>query len=301
MKKEKMKKGHLLIFTFLLLSTTILGQNRQIDRMEMLYAQGHYKMVYHSANRLLNSPEYDYSVFPSYYKALSILQLAQKDKNYRKQKYNIDLAGELFNKVQQAPEGLKALRAHEHELVDLKQDMLSWAEDVNLKGDHQKHNRILEFISTHFEWLKDISPEESIAEVEDINLRKDISKERNNIIAYAKKFIGTPYVYGGTKPTGFDCSGYVSYVMDKQDIQLPRRSSDQYSVAKKLKESEIKPGDLVFFASGGGVNHVGIIYSVEKDGIYMIHASTGKGVTITNITKTDYWKKRIKGFGTYIK
>lgn len=293
-------KNWVLLILFLLVGTFVFSQNKEIDRLEMLYAQGHYKMVYNGANRLLNSPDYDFSAFPSYYKALSILQLAQRKRNFSKKKYDINLAGDLLKKVRENPNTKSIFIAHADELASLKKDLMAWTEDVNLKGNKQLHDKLVEFIATNFGNIDDLPTSEPNLDIED-KISKDISKQRQDIISYAKKFIGTPYVYGGTKPSGFDCSGYVGYVMDEEKIDLPRRSMDQYSSSKKLKENAISPGDLVFFSNGGDVTHVGIIYAVEKDGIYMIHASSGKGVTITNITTSKYWNSRIKGFGTYLR
>lgn len=83
---------------------------------------------------------------------------------------------------------------------------------------------------------------------------------RNQIINYACQFIGNPYVWGGTSLTrGADCSGFTQSVMAHFGISLPRVSRDQAKCGTKVSSSEMKPGDLVFYANGGGtINHVGI-------------------------------------------
>jgi peptidoglycan DL-endopeptidase CwlO len=79
------------------------------------------------------------------------------------------------------------------------------------------------------------------------------------VLREAAKLKGTPYRYGGTTPKGFDCSGYTGYVYKKAGKKLPRTSRQQYSATKHLSRKAAKPGDLVFFKSGGGgVYHVGI-------------------------------------------
>lgn len=97
---------------------------------------------------------------------------------------------------------------------------------------------------------------------------------RQQIVAYAKKFLGVKYVYGGSSPKGFDCSGFVQYVFSHFNIKLERSSDAQGAHGTKLKKSELKPGDLVFFDTNGGLNHI------EHVGIYIgsgkfIHASSG--------------------------
>jgi cell wall-associated NlpC family hydrolase len=82
---------------------------------------------------------------------------------------------------------------------------------------------------------------------------------RARVLAEAAKLRGIPYVYGGTTTRGFDCSGYTGYVYKKAGKTLPRTSRQQYSATKHISRAAAKPGDLVFFKSGGGsVYHVGI-------------------------------------------
>lgn len=82
---------------------------------------------------------------------------------------------------------------------------------------------------------------------------------RAKVLREAAKLKGTPYRYGGTTTRGFDCSGYTGYVYKKAGKKLPRTSRAQYSAVKHISRKTAKPGDLVFFKSGGGgVYHVGI-------------------------------------------
>lgn len=75
-------------------------------------------------------------------------------------------------------------------------------------------------------------------------------------IAASKK--GTPYVYGASGPNSFDCSGFTSWVYARAGKHLPRTSSQQAAATRNIPASDRRPGDLVFFASGGDVYHVGI-------------------------------------------
>lgn len=83
----------------------------------------------------------------------------------------------------------------------------------------------------------------------------------NSIVEYAKTLLGAPYAYGGNTPRGFDCSGFVQYVMSNFGIAMPRSSTDQYSIGVRVDKSQLMPGDLVYFkysAGSYGLNHVGI-------------------------------------------
>lgn len=100
---------------------------------------------------------------------------------------------------------------------------------------------------------------------------------------------GTPYQLGGNSPTGIDCSAFVQRTFyEKFAIQLPRSTVDQTSIGRKIKRSQLKPGDLIFFKTNWGGNnlHVGI-YSGNNQ---FVHASTSRGV-ITSALDNPYWKK----------
>ncbi len=105
------------------------------------------------------------------------------------------------------------------------------------------------------------------------------------IIREAEKFLGVPYVWGGTTPNGFDCSGLVQYVYNTLGIELPRVSQDQYLYGAPLTRYELMPGDLVFFEKDGDVHHVGIYVG---EGM-MIHAPyTGAVVSYQSIDESHY-------------
>ncbi len=80
----------------------------------------------------------------------------------------------------------------------------------------------------------------------------------SRIISEAEKYIGTKYVYGGSSPSGFDCSGFVMYTMNKVGIKVNRSSRDQYKNGVAVAKADLMPGDLVFFSKGGSISHVGI-------------------------------------------
>lgn len=118
-------------------------------------------------------------------------------------------------------------------------------------------------------------------------------EKAKSVLAEAEKYLGIMYKYGGTSPsTGFDCSGFTKYVFDKNGVSLNRTSRDQYAGnGVSVSKSDLQPGDLIFFGTGGTVSHVGI-YAGNGE---MIHSpSTGKAIQYTSIN-SDYYTKRYIG------
>lgn len=106
------------------------------------------------------------------------------------------------------------------------------------------------------------------------------------LVAQASKYIGTRYVYGGTSPSGFDCSGLVQYSLRKLGVSIGRSSSAQYGYGTAVSRSNLQPGDLVFFARGRGISHVAIYAGNGQ----VIHAPrAGKSVcyqSLNSLTST---------------
>lgn len=128
----------------------------------------------------------------------------------------------------------------------------------------------------------------------------DSTDVRQQIVAYAKKFLGVRYVYGASSPKGFDCSGFSSYVFKHFGIKLERTSANQGSNGTKIKRSELKPGDLVFFDTNGGLNgisHVGIYIGGGK----FIHASSYNHKVIISELNAGNYNKEFMRARRYVK
>lgn len=114
------------------------------------------------------------------------------------------------------------------------------------------------------------------------------SKSGSSVVSYAKQFLGCKYVYGGTSPSGFDCSGFTQYVYKHFGINLNRTAAAQYSNGKSV--TSLQAGDLVMFGKSG-INHVGIYIG----GNTFIHAANKSQGVRTDSMSTGYYKTNYVG------
>jgi peptidoglycan DL-endopeptidase LytE len=114
----------------------------------------------------------------------------------------------------------------------------------------------------------------------------------NALVTEAKKYIGVPYVWAGSTPSGFDCSGYLNYVYSKVGISIPRTVASIWDATKSVSSPRV--GDLVFFETyKPGPSHAGIYLGDGK----FIHAGSSRGVEISDMNNS-YWKPRYLGAKT---
>ena len=117
----------------------------------------------------------------------------------------------------------------------------------------------------------------------------------DSIIQFGLQQIGTKYVYAGTSPSGFDCSGLMYYIFKKYHVKVSRASRSLTSLGEEISLNEIKKGDFLFFKgrsiSSSRVGHVSICIEVTKDSFKMLHA-TDRGVVVDTFKEISYYQKR---------
>ena len=134
-----------------------------------------------------------------------------------------------------------------------------------------------------------ISPSNTAASV-------SISAKRQSVLNYAAQFLGVPYVYGGSTPSGFDCSGFTSYVFKNTVGSIPRVAQAQYDATTRVSRDDLLPGDLVFFGSStSSISHVGIYVGSNQ---FIRAPSTGDVVKYSSLTGS--YATRYQGAGRVI-
>lgn len=303
---------------------SIMGhaQDREIDQLEVLYDQGYYSKVWHKSAKLMAMPEYDYSGLPSFYKALSLFRLSNDEAWFKRHNNAVDDAISSYKTFMESDQIVDYLNAHYLEIASLK----TYLVELETKFEGLRHTaqaaQIQDFRLNELKSIKsrpdiiqdktsnggltaknkDKSADKNKAKDDKTasNKEDDYSSFRQKMVVYAKSLVGVKYKWAGNSPDGFDCSGFVGYVFQKYGFALPRSASDQLAQAKKLKLDEAFMGDLVFFASGSTISHVGLVISEKGKDLMMVHSSTSKGVIITDIPSSSYWQGKLKAAGTYL-
>jgi cell wall-associated NlpC family hydrolase len=123
-------------------------------------------------------------------------------------------------------------------------------------------------------------------------------EKRQNVAWFASSYSdwGFKYQLGSAsiENGGFDCSGFVTYVLNYFDIKTKRTAAEQYTEGSQVSVDQARPGDLVFFGGKSSVSHVAMVVSNDEKGLVVVHSTNTKGVTQENITESKYWKGKLK-------
>jgi len=125
----------------------------------------------------------------------------------------------------------------------------------------------------------------------EIAVSRDGSSLVRRVVQAALRYQGVPYVFGGTSPNGFDCSGFTRYIFAQAGINLPRAADEQYEVGQNVSYGQLQSGDLVYFTTyEPGASHVGIYLGNGQ----FISATSSRGIAIARID-SGYWGDRYLG------
>jgi len=128
----------------------------------------------------------------------------------------------------------------------------------------------------------------------DINTR-DVQPEA--VVAFAQRLKGVPYKYASADPSkGFDCSGFITYVFKRFDIEVPRSSVDFTNKGREVSTNSAQPGDLILFTGTDStipiVGHMGIVTDNDGGNLSFIHSTSGKAYGVTVTPLEGYYKTR---------
>lgn len=118
----------------------------------------------------------------------------------------------------------------------------------------------------------------------------------DSLYKVASKYVGTKYRPGGKSPDGFDCSGFVSFILSKFNYSISGSSSSMSAFGKLVDLKSIAVGDLVFFKghnpASASIGHVALVLDAGADFISIVHSTCHKGVIIENLKTSEYFLKR---------
>jgi cell wall-associated NlpC family hydrolase len=300
---------YLIIFCLFFVTLSSFGQDKKIDKLEMFYDQGHYSKVVRKSNALLADPYYDFSGMPSYYKSLSLFRMAGDIDWFKRHEETISEAIQLYKDFLENEKAGDYVFAHYFEIASIKTYLVDLEGELKTLRYTKQATLIKEFRENELKSVnarpdkkqKSTTPVQPKVNHEDDSVVNEKELDfRGKMVTYSKTLIGTKYAWSGRDTDGFDCSGLAGHVYQKYGILIPRTASEQLSEAKKIDLKDAQKGDLIFFGSGKNISHVGILISEKGEPLVMVHASTSKGVIITEIEKSSYWKPKIKGAGTYL-
>lgn len=270
------------------------AQDKKIDKLEMLYDQGHYKLVYKKSGNLLSKDDYKNHPSPLVFHALAEYQLSRSNSHFSSSNAIYD-----YEKFMILDSSGYYQTAYGNYIYDMKMGVAEEILKLSQEGHEDKakikydtYNRLFGNVAG-FEELTTAKPDVVETEVPISAIPVDALRE--GVVAEAQKHIGTPYKYGGVSPKGFDCSGFTQYVFSKNGIGLPRTAGSQATSYEKVKIKDAQTGDLIFFGRNKNeISHVGIVYTNDAEGLKMIHASSSRGIMVSNVDKDPYWGPKIQ-------
>ena len=179
-------------------------------------------------------------------------------------------------------------------------------ENEFLNQDEKEYSLQAFYRELQLEKVKAINAAVAKRKAEELKQKEELAKTNNEVyvptkadreilLEYAKYFKGGKYIWGGTTPEGFDCSGYVQYLYKKQNINMPRTAWQQSKIGIEIPKNELKKGDLVFFLTDKSRNipitHVGIYMG---EGQFIHAASKAQGIIISPLNSGSYAETFVK-------
>lgn len=301
-----------LLILILILCTSFVGkaQDKKVDYLALLYNQGHYRKVVRVGEKMIAKKGYEKTPSVYLYQAAALAKLSQ-NKNYIDIQPNaLDNSINTYSVYYELDKELNFSNKDESLFTVLKATYKDKIDNSNteeaivfLFGNNPSKKTNTEDVIDSINITKDSVIVKTKPEIKTIAV-KPVDKtlpHEDQIVCYAKNYLGVPYKYGGKSDKGFDCSGFTGYVLEEFGYSLPRSARDQHSNIEKIPLKKAKKGDLVFFGnSKSRISHVGLVISNEDEELTMIHASSSRGIMISNVEIDSYWKPKLISAGRII-
>lgn len=158
---------------------------------------------------------------------------------------------------------------------------------------------LLLFSVVYITYLRPEEPETQVVEREPtFSSGKPETTLRDSLVEYGMEFLGTPYITAGNGVEGFDCSGYVYFVFQHFDIEVPRSTSNYENFGEEIPLESVEKGDLLLFLSPtrNAIGHIGIVSDAKGADSEFVHASSGNSmkVIITSLANETYTRRFVK-------
>ena len=305
-----MKKIFILIILFLTFGLQSFTQDRKVEVLELLYKQKNYRAILRKTEKLINKKGYEDNELVHLFQAVAFAKLSE-DKRYVSSHPEVLLKSTVaYENYYELDKEFGFLQKKSVLIIDLGV-IYKKAKKVSIQSDAyiyvMQQSNVPQVIQKEQMIIVENEPGKKVdypkvfkgSEVDTVCEIPYFSEE-DKMITYAKKFIGVPYIYGGIGDGGFDCSGYTQYILNKYGHELPRTARTQHGDIESIKVKHAKKGDLVFFSKNrkkSNITHVGIVISEEGENLTMIHASSSRGIMITDVSTNTYWKPRMVAAG----
>ena len=278
---------NLLVFLLVSISLISMGQSKKVDQINLLFQQENYRIVERKCNRIIKKKKIEDIKIFELYSLLSCYMLT----DYEQGDKLIFKTNELIQIFQANKTTLKP--SH----IELEKFKNKMEKDIAQLKYHKKENQAKNLYKSYSNCFK-IQLKNYDQLIIELKPKPGLSETDEPIIAYAKTYIGIPYVYGGNNRKGFDCSGFTKDVYINYNHSLPRTAQDQSNFCEKVKLKNIKSGDLLFFGkTSSKISHVGIAIKNNGEELKMIHASSSKGIIISTVTTNSYWSEKFQFAG----
>jgi cell wall-associated NlpC family hydrolase len=292
----------------LCVSLTAFAQQKEAEQLNDLYINGSYEKCIKKAEKYAEAYPKKY-IFPLYV-AASYWQFYKADKatsNLMNALAQLKAAHDLYGKK------IGKFAAEQKQIhvaaIQIGPGLLKAGDNDGAKALYGYLATVYKDTTEEYTWLYPSSKNATKISIAGVNVLAndaptlDANHSANSslvdkLLMYSTNFLGLPYRYAGCDPsTGFDCSGFVSYLFKILDIELPRSSQELSYVGSLVPLAMVRPGDLLFYGTKKGssyhTQHVAMVYSNTDGKLAFIHSSS-RGVVIDDPESSswDYWERR---------